>query len=885
MASFDRDAAGKSDRTGRNGITFAALLTHDPDSQTRPSLPIPAGASDGAERPARASTEWMLLVLCTLAGGGLFVAAAIAFPHAFGSVPPELSRMASGGVAAGFLAWLGRAKHAQVSTSSALRWPLFVATVFVILPSGGLRAHAMGLDPSWMTAIAMAVEDGRVFGRDFIFTYGPLGYLVSRVPPQGLGWTIPLHDAALFLELVFWTVQATKRLSHPAAPFMTFGAFAVLGPAMYREYAPLLWSLVIGLHGARFLAGGSVWHVTAAAVISVFLCFIKLNVVPAALLAALLPVVWVTVRFRRTHAAAWLSIPAYAALFPCCAWLFNVDLVAYAVTSARIADGYADAMYVPVGQFRLWFLLYWEFALLIVFAGVVVRNWWRFRTDHRTAFLTVVTTAYLFIAFKQGHVRHWGQFVELSPAVFWVYFACARAEQQRLAAAPLMAALIIAGLLMPDRLSWTWLPGKAQAISAYGQELVRFSREGAPRPRQQVLHPLVRELIGNRTIDVLMWNNALALFERLNYNPRPVIQSYVAYDAFLDGLNAAKYESNTAPQVLLFETGALDDRYWFFDETRTRLAMLRHYRPTPTPGPFLMLERCPLPRHLQSEQMEPQVGRLGVPIRLGKERNALLLAAVDVRYSILGRLIRFLYQPPALRVSFRLRAGEILSYRAIVPIVNGGVIVNKFVQSPDELSAFISGAWRGLRDVEAVTFHTPDRWGFQSTYSYHLTRIQLAADRARAVCNQVPGWSGVQGYAELLARTGKLPSTPDDITWMRGPCISGYVERVEWIGADRVRALGWAYLQDVGRPADAVLVTRKRAGSVVSTAATIVTTPRSDVVAALGPNAHITGWSLDFDLPPARDPLEFWVLDVRRRIAFPLCPATGSYEPIGKQVP
>jgi len=132
------------------------------------------------------------------------------------------------------------------------------------------------------------------------------------------------------------------------------------------------------------------------------------------------------------------------------------------------------------------------------------------------------------------------------------------------------------------------------------------------------------------------------------------------------------------------------------------------------------------------------------------------------------------------------------------------------------------------------------------------------------------------------AFTAVLPSMPKDITWIPGPCISGNVERVEWVGETRVRATGWAYLQDVRRPADAVLVTRKGAGSSVPTAATTLTVPRGDVASHFGANAVTTGWSVEFDLPVSHDPLEFWVLDAERRTAYPSCALTGSFEPVQK---
>ncbi|MDH6099096.1 hypothetical protein NWP21_09620 [Anabaenopsis sp. FSS-46] len=51
---------------------------------------------------------------------------------------------------------------------------LYIFLAFLPLPSG-IR---VGLDPSWQYAISRGVVDKIVFGKDIIFTYGPLGYLI-----------------------------------------------------------------------------------------------------------------------------------------------------------------------------------------------------------------------------------------------------------------------------------------------------------------------------------------------------------------------------------------------------------------------------------------------------------------------------------------------------------------------------------------------------------------------------------------------------------------------------------------------------------------------------------------------------------------------------------
>ena len=52
------------------------------------------------------------------------------------------------------------------------------------------------MDSSWKRALNMALKNGLVFGRDFIFTYGPLGFLNTRNNQY-------LPDILLFLGDVF----------------------------------------------------------------------------------------------------------------------------------------------------------------------------------------------------------------------------------------------------------------------------------------------------------------------------------------------------------------------------------------------------------------------------------------------------------------------------------------------------------------------------------------------------------------------------------------------------------------------------------------------------------------------------------------------------------
>jgi hypothetical protein len=65
------------------------------------------------------------------------------------------------------VAWIAQAKFVLLSLAMCLSLP----ATFTVLPD-------MGLDPSWQISLQLAAIQDKDFGREFVFTYGPLGYLL-----------------------------------------------------------------------------------------------------------------------------------------------------------------------------------------------------------------------------------------------------------------------------------------------------------------------------------------------------------------------------------------------------------------------------------------------------------------------------------------------------------------------------------------------------------------------------------------------------------------------------------------------------------------------------------------------------------------------------------
>ncbi|HEV7400581.1 MAG TPA: hypothetical protein VGN84_09975 [Solirubrobacterales bacterium] len=76
-----------------------------------------------------------------------------------------------------------------------------------------------GLDPSWGAGLQMAAHDGLVFGREVVFTYGPLGFLsVPTLWYQDLGAAAVAYAALVHIlacTLILWA--ALRIFDRPLA--------------------------------------------------------------------------------------------------------------------------------------------------------------------------------------------------------------------------------------------------------------------------------------------------------------------------------------------------------------------------------------------------------------------------------------------------------------------------------------------------------------------------------------------------------------------------------------------------------------------------------------------------------------------------------------------
>ena len=192
--------------------------------------------------------------------------------------------------------------------------------------------------------------------------------------------------------------------------------------------------------------------------------------------------------------------------------------------------------------------------------------------------------------------------------------------------------------------------------------------------RRKAELPRLRETVGQASVDVFGGFQSYALLNGLNYQPRPVFQSYIAYNAALMRLNEEFYRSPAAPQYVLFELQPLLHRFGPLEDAWTLRYLLVNYEPVAAEEPFLLLKArsglAPSVALLRKGTVRP-----GQLITLPAPADADLWMEIKLEPSALGRVRQFWYQSAKSRLAVWSEGGSPAPGSAANPVPGRSAVV------------------------------------------------------------------------------------------------------------------------------------------------------------------------------------------------------------------
>ncbi|HRI80888.1 MAG TPA: hypothetical protein PLF88_00475 [Opitutaceae bacterium] len=560
---------------------------------------------------------------------------------------------------------------------------------------------AMELDASWRMAIGHFFMEGRQFGTEVVFTYGPLGWAMGKTYWGShwgalIGWHVV--QAVVFTAVVFW--HAYRLTGYSRVFFFVF--FFLLG----LTYQDAMHQTIMAFAGLELIRRSHTpwrWSSLALIALLVVLSLVKFTNL---LLGFFLVLMAGALGLWSTRRAAALVVPGvFLGLF-ILGWAAcgqnPLNLPAYFISSWQISQGYQDAMGLscPPGQLYRGLTVA---GLVVAYLGL---NFFTATDRIRNGALTIGALALLYLNWKHGYIRADGHQIGFYYAALMVIVGAPllledspvwRWLKQTLLVAAGLLAVISCDLVLPGLVRGT-LDNAQRTVNQHtgfflGANHGRAIYEGKwEAERNNYDLRKVRETVGRSSLDVLGFEQAIALYNRFNYQPRPIFQGYSAYTPYLARLNHDYYASDRAPEFVLFKLQTLDGRLAMMDDPHVLRLLVQRYTYLFSEQGFALWARKS--GEFDASAFEPTPireakARLGEDISLEDLSDRNIWVEIDYRFNLLGKLRRFLFRPPLVNLRIIDDKGRESVHRLPQPIGRAGFMLNPVV---DDMLSYMHAA-------------------------------------------------------------------------------------------------------------------------------------------------------------------------------------------------
>ncbi len=481
---------------------------------------------------------------------------------------------------------------------------LVVAIVLLALPVPVTPA-VPGLDSSWIWLMNRFAGEP-MFGKDFVFTYGPLGFLIA---PQGWGMNVALGMVTnIFFSLLFgWMVLLLHRCRHlPSCSTMSF-LLLFLWMLPWPNGMEWKWCMtsVTACALAVFVDGigkrTRMWLMGLAAVTAVLQSFVKFSSCITVIGQHFFLLAYGLRRERRrmvARACFYMGMVVFSAVF-LAVFLFPSasSFAEWIRGSLEIASGYNLVMGgdKSLPEFASTFVLLGVFMVFVVFGS---KGRWQAIT------YWFVFLPFLFCTYKYAVVRQSG--VPLALGIAWFSAMQIIVIPDRVRRSVVM---VFAFVGFAIAFGVVWLNERPHLGVSFENLLANvcpsrmFDRtvaESRVKCNAARLPQAWCNRIGTNRVMIVGSEMGPAMSSDLNLVPFPAAQTYSAYTSYLDQRCADRVVQTTdAVKFIIVPANpwTFDSRNIYFDNPRLWDAVRRHFRFVADGKEHVLLERRdePLP--------------------------------------------------------------------------------------------------------------------------------------------------------------------------------------------------------------------------------------------------------------------------------------------------
>jgi hypothetical protein len=610
------------------------------------------------------------------------------------------------------------------------------STIWICLADFPARVAGVSLDDSWQKSFAYFLKKGMQAGKDFVFTYGPLGYFNSPVYDRDLYWAGFILELATKFLLVFYLFRIFKAPFSLIVKIISLVLIALFLPIVHGDVEYLVFITLIGISltdqkasrplqimGLVLLSALSLgkFVLFLFSSIVVFYCELRSRAInPRTLYSPILI-------FLVAYLIEWILARQSLFNFP-----------QYIFSSLQIVVGYNESMAIA-GNLNELFLSLFLLLLLLTFLLEIAAYW-----TQKLQIMVFITG--LILAWKQGFTRQdnhsvifFGYALVLVLLVV-AHFGYGGRPVKRIFAVCAVLICIAGSVFGILRSPWFGLlfqqePHKMLFITCWRKARnngriitspvatkTRLDQREKERERESAL-PTISSRINNATIDIMSYQQGILLLNHMNWRPRPVFQSYSAYTAYLANRNAEFFRGPSSPEFLLYKVQPLDDRLPSTEDGLALFEIFRRYGPDATERSFLLFKKNSVstPQNSEGEQLRKEVIGFDQEIVIDRRFRYQQLR-LDIRDTVPGRIRKLFYKPPYIFIKLNMKSGITRRYRLLPALARNGFLLTPLILRTEDLTYFYQSSGGPALKSFTIETKSPGAW-FQKQIPMEITTL------------------------------------------------------------------------------------------------------------------------------------------------------------------
>lgn len=547
-----------------------------------------------------------------------------------------------------------------------------------------------GLDHSWTFSVNEAVAQGLIFGKEFIFTFGPYSSLYTALYHPATDKLMLVSGGIFFtaLTLSLLLLYGNKGRYPLLALCVFLTAYSFIDALLF--FLPFCLTLLIAKYfpADKETENKKTLALKKGVLIFLFstlglLPLIKTSVTPICLATLFLSAVYVAFRREYFFACSLILAPLIMMAF---LWEFSgqdlSNLLTFIKSTTYIVSGYTEAMSIYGRNEEV--ILY--IAACFWGGGIFLtseKNW------KKKIFILLNAGLFLFLSFKAGFTRHDGHaLIAACSIVIAGLTLCALYNTLRVK----IWALGCLG-------TWFFIANTYESVSpkSFAERIFNkyiHSWEVATKRASEssiiddqyldaiekiyTEKPLIK-LPG--TSDIYSFQQSYLLASGNKWKPRPIIQSYSAYTPDLAKINR-DFLAREGAENIFYNVEPIDGRFPSLEDGASLPILLTGYRLVAHEQGLLRFKRKSKSEiHPVTNQVfELKGARFDQEIKLPNSLSN-IFAEIEIKQSAWGNLASFFFKPEPLHIVVVARDGREFSYRYVTSMGKSTFLLSPLIRS------------------------------------------------------------------------------------------------------------------------------------------------------------------------------------------------------------